>query len=304
MTTNKVLSTPSCRRPLTNRGFTLVELLVVVAVIGLLAAILFPVFSTARENGRRTACESNLKQIGMAITQYVQDADEYYPIGEAIPTGANTDSRTCVTAVALQYPPRIKSLTLGSTPDYFWSWMSVIYAYTKSTQIYYCPSGPTVLDGANWTPTMVNEIDYGYAYNPMVLQTQLWRISAPTNTISDYPACAILDPAYAARTMAASRFSAPAAAVMMADRGQTSSNALYCLYSPQLTYACSNASGWSEGNDTIGFNPDQGYNPSLRHFQGSNFLFIDGHVKFLTFAQYYANRGTTTQPGLLNAGIQ
>ena len=55
---------------------------------------------------------------------------------------------------------------------------------------------------------------------------------------------------------------------------------------------------------TIGFNPDQGYNPSLRHFQGSNFLFIDGHVKFLTFAQYYANRGTTTQPGLLNAGIQ
>jgi prepilin-type N-terminal cleavage/methylation domain-containing protein len=62
-----------------NRGFTLIELLVVVAIIGILAAILFPVFARARENARRTSCISNVKQIGLALTQYVQDYDSQYP---------------------------------------------------------------------------------------------------------------------------------------------------------------------------------------------------------------------------------
>lgn len=60
-------------------GFTLIELLVVVAIIALLAAILFPVFSRARENARRTSCLSNLKQIGLATIQYAQDYDERLP---------------------------------------------------------------------------------------------------------------------------------------------------------------------------------------------------------------------------------
>ena len=58
------------------RGFTLIELLVVVAIIGILAAILFPVFARARENARRASCQSNLKQIGLGIAQYTQDYDE------------------------------------------------------------------------------------------------------------------------------------------------------------------------------------------------------------------------------------
>ncbi len=59
------------------RGFTLIELLVVIAIISILAAILFPVFATAREKARQTTCASNQKQILLACAQYSQDNDEY-----------------------------------------------------------------------------------------------------------------------------------------------------------------------------------------------------------------------------------
>ncbi len=65
----------------TKMGFTLIELLVVIAIIAILAAILFPVFQKVRENARRTAAMSNCKQLGLAITQYQQDADEKLPMG-------------------------------------------------------------------------------------------------------------------------------------------------------------------------------------------------------------------------------
>ena len=63
-----------------NRGFTLIELLVVIAIIAILAAILFPVFARARENARKANCQSNMKQLGLAILQYAQDHDETLPM--------------------------------------------------------------------------------------------------------------------------------------------------------------------------------------------------------------------------------
>jgi len=60
-------------------AFTLIELLVVIAIIAILAAILFPVFAQAREKARQITCLSNEKEIGLAITMYLQDYDGSYP---------------------------------------------------------------------------------------------------------------------------------------------------------------------------------------------------------------------------------
>jgi len=61
------------------KGFTLIELLVVIAIIGILAAMLFPVFAKARESARRIQCLANVKNIAMAIQMYVGDWDMYWP---------------------------------------------------------------------------------------------------------------------------------------------------------------------------------------------------------------------------------
>jgi prepilin-type N-terminal cleavage/methylation domain-containing protein/prepilin-type processing-associated H-X9-DG protein len=60
-------------------GFTLIELLVVIAIIAILASILFPVFSRAREKARTASCASNMKQIALAMLMYTDDYDEQLP---------------------------------------------------------------------------------------------------------------------------------------------------------------------------------------------------------------------------------
>jgi len=65
-------------RRIRQRAFTLIELLVVIAIIAILAAILFPVFAQARDKARQSACLSNAKQIGLAVTMYTNDYDETF----------------------------------------------------------------------------------------------------------------------------------------------------------------------------------------------------------------------------------
>jgi prepilin-type N-terminal cleavage/methylation domain-containing protein/prepilin-type processing-associated H-X9-DG protein len=134
------------------RGFTLIELLVVIAIIAILAAILFPVFSRAREQARKTQCLSNLKQIGTALMMYCQDWDESLPV-ETTWCNRPDDKNN------LQYYVR-----LGP--------------YVKNWQIWACPSARVDTCGGiaiphHAVPQMINagwvppnfKLHYGYSEN-------------------------------------------------------------------------------------------------------------------------------------------
>jgi len=112
-------------------GFTLIELLVVIAIISILAAILFPVFATAREKARQTACLSDLKQLGLAIAQYEQDYDDM------VPSGNNAWGWGC-------------------------GWAGQVYPYVKTSKAYLCPDDTTTNDRVSYA--MNSNLDsWGYS---------------------------------------------------------------------------------------------------------------------------------------------
>lgn len=101
-------------------GFTLIEILVVIAIIAILAAILFPVFARVRENARRSSCQSNLKQIGLALLQYSGDYDDKL--------------------VRSWYGRGNGNFSGGSNASDRYKWMDAAQPYIKSEQVFNCPS--------------------------------------------------------------------------------------------------------------------------------------------------------------------
>jgi prepilin-type N-terminal cleavage/methylation domain-containing protein/prepilin-type processing-associated H-X9-DG protein len=126
-------------------GFTLIELLVVIAIIAILAAILFPVFARARENARKSTCQSNLRQMAMGMIQYVQDYDERMP--------------------QCRYTPDSNQLPspFTGTPVNF-SWPHLIAPYLKNTGVMKCPSDERARPTYRGSTTKMEVWSYGRNY--------------------------------------------------------------------------------------------------------------------------------------------
>ena len=119
-------------------GFTLIEMLVVIAIIAVLAAILFPVFGRARENARRTVCLANLQQIGAAIAIYEGDMGGFLPSWSLGTTGTPNLS-----------PPADKAHAMAAPRA---TWDGSIGSYLKSKEVLKCRSNPNAAGAADFSP--------------------------------------------------------------------------------------------------------------------------------------------------------
>ena len=132
-------------------GFTLIELLVVIAIIAILAAILFPVFARAREKARQTACQSNMRQVGLALAMYAEDYSGLLPLWSLVggaPNGA------------------------GRRPGRAYTWDEQIFPYSRNNQILICRSNPFTVGSRSYAmPRYVSGA--GIAIPPMVAETVL-----------------------------------------------------------------------------------------------------------------------------------
>ena len=188
-------------------AFSLIELLVVIGIISLLAALLFPVFERAREQGRGAACLSNLRQVGMSLQLYLQDYDEAYPMNR-MPDNLHPLGGCALTGGSA-FP--ITDLETSSL-----NWRRVVQPYLKNKAVQICPSNPYAQtspfpelppgDQTNSQYPATGYLPLSYAYNgnffhegvpPCLYKEKLERprtepeISAPSNLLllveSRYP---------------------------------------------------------------------------------------------------------------------
>lgn len=225
------------------RAFTLIELLVVIAIIAILAAILFPVFARARENARRASCQSNLKQIGIAMAQYTQDYDEKMPI---------------------QY------LTIDGATSW---WVDQIYPYIKSYQVFVCPSD-----------SMPQTYPYGRPAGAPTMVKSYNGNSVAACAISGWPAVS--------QSTAPFMYGIGQSIVQQEDVSGTILIAEAVGTTPFTTatqYQWMNFSDCDQTDHGPGGTTPQ---HAKRHLEGGNYLFCDGHVKWLkeTKAGMWTNR--------------
>lgn len=151
------------------KGFTLIELLVVIAIIAILAAILFPVFAKAREKARQAACLANCKQLGLALEQYKQDWEGFFP-RRSLGPDSKVDPATAPECPAKYF--NVFYDLIGSDYGHYMSWMDELYPYVKHVKFFNCPS---------------NQYSRGYGANSQLFVD--WNVLPSINeTQVQYPA--------------------------------------------------------------------------------------------------------------------
>ena len=231
----------------TKRGFTLIELLVVIAIIAILAAILFPVFQKVRENARRTSCTSNLKQVLLGVTQYVQDSDEVLPPGH---TGCCSDTTTVF-------------------------YYQLAQPYIKSADVFKCPDDPANInnlsyEGPNPPSNFIKPVHFSYAlnYDSMQRDSEKRAISlAAINSPSNY--------AYLVDKGAVGQNTPP-----FYKKG---TERYSCLFFADPVGPTTDQVGWP---DRIAGDPNW-CAPNPRHNDRVNLGYFDGHVKTVLPISFY-----------------
>jgi prepilin-type N-terminal cleavage/methylation domain-containing protein/prepilin-type processing-associated H-X9-DG protein len=227
-------------------AFTLIELLVVVAILGILAAILFPVFGRVRENARRTACQSNLKQIGMGLLQYLGDYDEKMPFSA--------------------YGSATQDTNVNGTQ---YKWMDAIFPYVRSEQVFVCPSDQAigvhyVYQGNMAARGLTTTHDYG-SYGQNGAYSAAGDAQTPPRSSTLY-------------MVGVSQIVEPAGTVWAADtnNNQEANGSFGFLWTSAATAPSIQTNADLSAIPTGTRQLDK---ISERHLDTVNFLFCDGHVK-------------------------
>lgn len=147
----------SCRAFARVRAFTLIEMLVVIAIIGILTAILLPVFLGVRERARRTTCLSNIRQIDLALTAYTQDYEGFFP--------------PVVTKQG--------------------DWAGVVLSYAPAKEVYRCPDCPIRQQWEVDVPGLLVDTAKGYAMNASLYDVNIKDDPAISEARVQYPSTTV-----------------------------------------------------------------------------------------------------------------
>lgn len=250
----------------TPRAFTLIELLVVIAIIAILAAILFPVFGRARENARRTSCQSNLKQVGLAMTQYAQDYDEM------LCTNSNSDFTLTWDAVIAPYAQKsVQNIAAkGDSP------------YLR------CPSDAVKRYTADYTTGVRDFSPRSYALPTLSVGWTGYSNHAIWKPMTGY---------YQGRSLA--ELAAPSATLMVVEAPISGNRANTVGHNTVIAPSgpSTNTSDVQDGNSTNAVNQGVATDGKVAlHFEGWNYLFCDGHVKWLKPIATVGTPGATYPP--------